>query len=123
MSNVTSLVTKTLSYIVDAVNFILCLISMLVFNVGFYVILYQTYQYLRYGAWPEMTLMYLVPYGPNWMNSWLNEPTSWLGLHELTFGALSSIPLSLFLIVVGGSVMLLLRIEGASCFSAMGGGR
>lgn len=115
--------SKTVNILAGALQVSSCVLFGLVFNAGFFVVAYQVYKYLRYGVWPEFALGYLVQYGPDWFTSWVYSPANWLGLHELAMKALSAIPLSIFLIVTGGIAMLLIRIEGANCFNAMGGGR
>ncbi len=123
MITATTLITRVFNFFLGAAQVIVCVTFTFLFNVGFYVILYQTYRYLRYGTWPEISLMYLVEYGPSWLISWLDKPTGWFGLHALVVAGLSAVPLSMFLIAIGGIGAIVLRIEGASCFSAVAGRR
>jgi hypothetical protein len=73
-------------------------------GVGFLVVGYDAYKWLRFGAWAPTSLMDVltglekaVGYQGQW--SWLHFPTDWLGVHSLLTGC----PLSLGL-VVGGFV-------------------
>lgn len=76
-------------------------------SAGVLVILVQFFIYLKDGEWQSYSLMFLVKAlfsGTNFFN-WLTNPTSWFGLHEIIIGVVSNIPLSLFLIVTGFTIM------------------
>jgi hypothetical protein len=57
----------------------------------------QTFGYLKVGEWRSVSLLGVAsPY-----ISWLNNPQSWFGLHEIVRDALAIMPLSLALVLVG----------------------
>ena len=88
---------KAWQWLVNAVGVLLILVGIGIFG-------FQVFTYLKYGEWIEFPLTILASLGPEKYVSWLSNPTSWLGLHKIIDGALKSIPLSLFAIVVGGAM-------------------
>jgi hypothetical protein len=79
------------------------IIGVIIILAGIGIVGFQIFIYLKNGEWIELPLLYLVTYGPNEFVSWLYNPTSWLGLHKIIYGALKLIPLSLCLILVGAA--------------------
>ena len=73
---------------------------------------FQVFAYLKHGEWIEVPLSMLASFVSEEFVSWLNNPTSWFGLHKIINGALELIhpaleliPLALFAIVVGGAIV------------------
>ena len=70
---------------------------------GFGVLGYQSALWLQDGVWTELPLLTAFNYvfeGAA-IQGWLNNPQSWLGLHQVTDWCLQNIPLSLTLILEG----------------------
>ena len=88
-------------------------IAVLMFMVGVGVLIYQIYVGLRHGEWPALLLPrlfeYLTPIVP-----WIEQPQSWHGLHTLITGRLAFTPISLFLIVTGTVIALVIEVLEAS---------
>jgi hypothetical protein len=73
---------------------------------GIFLFAYQSYQWLKYGAWESYSLLDgLIMCCGSFFSSgfcrWILEPQDWVGLHKLFAGFLDWIPLSLFLIILG----------------------
>ena len=58
----------------------------------------QVYGYLQYGEWSPLSAMALA----EGRFPWLDNPQSWLGLHQIVHGFLNWLPVSLFLLLIGG---------------------
>ncbi len=70
---------------------------------GFGVLGYQSALWLQDGVWTELPLLTVFNYlfeGAA-IQDWLNQPQSWLGLHQIVDWCLQNIPLSLTLILEG----------------------
>ncbi len=70
---------------------------------GFGVLGYQSALWLQDGVWTELPLLTVFNYffeGAA-IQGWLNNPQSWLGLHQVVDWSLQNIPLSLTLILEG----------------------
>jgi len=70
---------------------------------GFGVLGYQSALWLQDGVWTELPLLTAFNYlfeGAA-IQGWLNNPQSWLGLHQIVDWCLQNIPLSLTLILEG----------------------
>ncbi len=87
---------------------------------GLIVVGFQVLFWLKDGEWPEVNLLgifYLaVKYLPETFRMspefkafmlWLSYPRDWQGLHKIVTGTLEFIPLSFFLVVVGGVVWII----------------
>ncbi len=85
---------------------------------GFFIFGFQVYFWLKEGYWLEIDLLWLLYWLQrnfngnssallNFLLKWLRAPQDWLGLHKLFLGVLDFIPLSLLLIVFGGTICLI----------------
>lgn len=77
--------------------------AMLIVFSGFGVLGYQSALWLQEGVWTELPLLSVFNYFFDGaaIQEWLNNPQSWLGLHQIIDWSLKSIPLSLTLIFQG----------------------
>ena len=50
--------------------------------------------YLLYGDWIELSLLFLASFGPDSFVGWIDNPTSWIGLHKIIFWVLDFTPIS-----------------------------
>ncbi len=57
----------------------------------------QVYGYLRYSEWAPFTVMSLL----EGSSPWLNNPQSWLGWHEIVYGFVDWLPVSLLSLFLG----------------------
>jgi len=65
---------------------------------------WQIYKYLRIGSWPSLSVVDAL----TWCNvKWATTPADWLGLHQ----SLEWMPLSLFLPLVMGLFLLIVKID------------
>jgi len=76
-------------------------IGVILFITGICIIGFQVFSYLANGAWPQASLIELSSLGPKSFEIWLQNPTSWYGLHEIVLAILKTIPISLTLILLG----------------------
>lgn len=82
---------------------------------GFGIIAYQCYYWLKYAVWYEYSLLYVYNWiNPNYLDSWLynpdsrlglNIPDSWLGLQKIIVWVLDFVPLSFVIIGIGSIIM------------------
>ena len=89
--------------------------SFLVFFSGLGVLGYQSALWLQEGKWTELPLLTIFNYlfeGAA-IQSWINNPQSWFGLHQVVDWCLQNIPLSLTLILHG---IFLVTITGCFLF-------
>ena len=63
---------------------------------GVGVFVYQIYEWLRYGEWVPMSILWLLNFHEG-LQSWVYYPTEWVGVHT----ALGWVPLSLTLFLLG----------------------
>lgn len=88
-------------------------VAVLIFIAGLCVLGYQVYIGLKHGEWLALPLQmfftYLVPY-----TAWIDSPESWYGLHKLLTGVFAFTPLSLFLIVAGLMLAVVMELLEAS---------
>ncbi len=91
--------------------------SILVFFSGFGVLGYQIFLWLKDGVWTEFPLMKAFNYffENTALQEWVQNPSSWLGLHQLVEWNLINIPISLVLIVngIGGIGFMIFVISSA----------
>ncbi len=66
---------------------------------------FQVYYYLKHGIWKAYSLTWLVlEIGRNFepkINSWLIQPSNWIGMHKILIFILNLVPLSLFALISG----------------------
>ncbi len=92
---------KRINWFDKAWQRIVNVLGVLLILAGFLIIGFQIFLYLKNGEWIKLPLLYLVAFGPDNFVSWLDNPTSWLGLHKIVYGILDFIPVSLFSMLVG----------------------
>ena len=97
----TEVTDKKIPWIDRAWQKIANVLGILLIIAGFIVIGFQVIVYLLYGDWIELSLLDLAQSGPYSFVVWLYNPTSWIGLHKITFWVLDFTPISVFLILVG----------------------
>ena len=68
---------------------------------GLVIVGFQVFLYFKDGQWTELPLLDLAVFGPEKFVLWLNNPTSWIGLHKIIYGLLNLIPLSMCSVLVG----------------------
>jgi hypothetical protein len=72
---------------------------------GIFLIFYQIFLYLKFGAWTSFSLNYVIAHLGVKYQLWTEYPSDWIGLHSI----FELIPLSLTLIVsglfIGGRLM------------------
>lgn len=100
MSLIGKVVDYSFGFIFVILGFIMCLTGIAIFG-------FQVYYWLAYGEWFKFPLMYLVGlidifiFTDSALMEWINGPQSWFGLHKFIVWFLKSIPLSLFLFLLG----------------------
>ena len=95
---------KGISWLDRAWQRIVNIFGVILILTGIGIVGFQIFIYLKNRQWIELPLLYLVAFGPNEFVSWLDNPTSWLGLHKIIYGALELIPLSIFSVLVGAAM-------------------
>lgn len=88
-------------------------IAVLTILAGLGIFLYQLYMELRHDTWTAIPLARLLGYLTP-ITSWLEQPHSWFGLHNLLTGTLALLPLWLSLFVAGLVVCILIELGEAS---------
>ena len=80
----------------------------LVFFSGFFLLGYQAFLWLKNGTWTEFPLIVAFDYlfQGTALQTWVNDPDSWYGLHLIAVWVLENIPLSLTLIMDGALMVL-----------------
>ena len=79
---------------------VVILIGLLIVLAGLGVLCLQVFGYLKTGDWKSVsTLSVASP-----LFSWLQNPQSWFGLHDIVRNMLGILPLSLALVLLGGLV-------------------
>ena len=80
------------------------LLSSLVFFAGIGIVGYQSFVWIKDGVWNAMPLMAVFDFlfENTALQEWMQNPTSWTGLHQVVEWNLTNVPLSLVLIVEGG---------------------
>ena len=76
-------------------------VGYLLFIGGIGIVGWQVFIFLKVGQWVEVPLFSIAFLAPNSIQSWLNDPTTWLGLHKIVMGVLEGCPLSCPLIIFG----------------------
>ena len=76
-------------------------LGVLLILAGLVIVGFQVFLYFKNGQWIELPLLYLAAFGPDEFVTWLNNPTSWVGLHKIIYVLLSFIPLSMCSVLVG----------------------
>ena len=76
---------------------------LLIVFTGFFILGYQTLDWLESGIWKEIPLLlaFNFLFEGAFIHEWVIAPDSWLGLHQIIFWMLENLPLSLVLIVDG----------------------
>ncbi len=69
---------------------------------GFFIWIYQTYDWLRYDEWNSFSLLWPLSFFENFRN-WVYYPSDWFGLHDF----FDFIPFSVVLILVGVLIIYL----------------
>ncbi len=79
------------------------LISSLVFFAGIGIVGYQSFVWLKDGVWNALPLMAVFDFlfENTALHEWIQNPASWLGLHQVIEWNLTHVPASLVLIVDG----------------------
>jgi len=75
-----------------SVALLLLAVALIVAGAG--LIVYQGYQWLRYGLWPPYSILDILSYF-GWAEPWSSYPRDWKGVHK----ALGFIPASITIIV------------------------
>jgi len=111
--NVVLLPLKLLRAIGWTLRYLLFSIAVCMFLAGLCVLGYQVYAGLMYGTWPALPLQmyfeYLTPF-----TTWIERPQSWYGLHKLLTEFLAFAPLSLFLLLAGLLIAIVIELLEAS---------
>jgi hypothetical protein len=99
-----SLFGRVLSYFAVAVG----LTGPAILYTGPAILIGQVVYWLAYAAWVELPASKIILIIPqSWLEgSWFTEPRSWYGLHKILWGFLDTIPLSLFLMVIGVGLLM-----------------
>lgn len=107
---------SAMDFIFAFLSGVLMLSATLVLLSGFCVVGYQAFLWLKNGIWTEFPLLVAFNYlfEDTALQTWLNQPESWHGLHQITAWALESIPLSLTLITDGVLMILVVAVITAS---------
>lgn len=94
---------KVIHYIEVILVSIWGLVCLVFIGSGFFIIGEQIYNWLKTGVWNEFPLINEVALlsQDNIFVSWMNNPESWHGLHEIVVWILEIVPLSLFSICLG----------------------
>ena len=71
---------------------------------GIALFLWQVWMYLKYGYWNEMPLL---SWAPSYIEEWVINPTSWLGLSKIIGSILSSVSAPFTLCLAGVPFILL----------------
>lgn len=64
------------------------------------IVIYQTYEWLRYGDWIKISVLQLLSFSEE-LQSWIYYPTEWVGVHKI----FELIPLSLALFLIGIAII------------------
>ena len=84
------------------------LISAILVVSGGLVFSYQCFYYLKFGYWEEISFISLLSLVDNELTMWSNNPSTWIGLHNI----LSLLPMSLLLVFLGILTFILrLKLE------------
>lgn len=69
---------------------------------GIALAMFQVFLYLKNGEWVRFHFLDVcIVFTPNKIALWLENPSSWLGLHKIIHSVLDFIPISLFALSVG----------------------
>jgi hypothetical protein len=111
--NIVLLPLKLLRAIGWVLRYLFFSIAVCMFLAGLCILGYQVYAGLMYGTWPVLPLhMYFAYLTP--LTSWIESPQSWYGLHKLLTEALAFTPLSLFLLLAGLLIAIVIELLEAS---------
>lgn len=68
--------------------------------IGFGLLFWQSYHFLRYGSWPSISL---ITFSSIFLSSsWISSPTDWQGIHWI----LEKIPASLAFLALGYGILV-----------------
>jgi hypothetical protein len=111
--NVLLLPLKLLRALGSVLRYLLFSIAACMFLAGLCLLGYQVYAGLMYGTWPALPLqMYFAYLTP--LTTWIESPQSWYGLHKLLTEHLAFTPLSLFLLLAGLLIAIVIELLEAS---------
>lgn len=80
------------------------LVGILLILTSFGIVGFQTFSYLYQGGWIPLPLEIFLKFAPNQLYFWINEPTSWIGLHKFVVWILD-VPLSFLCLFTGYLLM------------------
>jgi hypothetical protein len=98
---------SSVDFICGGISLVLLGVAGLVFMAGVGIVLYQAGAWMWSGAWNELplSLVFNFLFQGTGLQSWLDAPTAWLGLHQIVTWVLSNVPVSLVLMASGGLAM------------------
>ncbi len=70
---------------------------------GVFVFIYQIFNYLYVGEWIPLPMIIIVP---SLIANWLIDPHQWIGLSNVLSSLFDTIPLSVFLLIMGILIMI-----------------
>ncbi|MFQ5443194.1 MAG: hypothetical protein ACE5EK_01135 [Nitrospinales bacterium] len=108
-----------LDYFFGGISFAILFGASIIFLLGFALIGYQVFLWLKNGMWTEFPILVIFDYlfQGTALHDWLQNPGSWFGLHQVIEWMLENIPLSLTLIVDGAlGIFAMLGIITAAIF-------
>lgn len=98
---------NSVDIILGGLSFAIMFVGGLVVLGGLAILTYQSFIWLQDGVWSGVPMLSAFTYffQGTALHGWLDNPQSWLGLHEMVKWCLENIPLALVFIVDGLAVI------------------